>query len=158
MEGAGALRTGSDVNVKRTAGLTSPSPVPAPTPTLRGQRLRSAVVSCLGCTLEFSGGILEAVNMKDGTTATEQALYWRPEAPVVLITLQLTQVLGQSEDSWCKCREEGLKYSAANGGRFRCNLSWISGENGAASETPRATFFVFAVSHLRVFGDHLCPV
>lgn len=125
MEGAGALRTGSDVNVERTAGLMSPSPspVPAPTPTLRGQRLRSAVVSCLGCTLESSGGILEAVNMKDGTTATEQALYWRPEAPVVLITLQLTQVLGQSEDSWCKCREEGLKYSAANGGLFRCNLS-----------------------------------
>lgn len=87
MEGAGALRTGSDVNVERTAGLTAPSPVPAPTPTLRGQRLRSAVVSCLGCTLEFSGGILEAVNMKDGATATEQALYWRPEAPVVLITL-----------------------------------------------------------------------
>lgn len=92
--------------------------------------------------------------MKDRATAIEQALCWRHEAPVVLITLQLTQVLRQSEDSWCKCREEGFNaVNERSGSWFCCNLSWISGENGAASETPSATFFLFAVSHLRVFGD-----
>lgn len=108
---AGALGTGSDVNVQRTACFNVPVPGPCPHPNAQGLE---TVVSCLGCTLESSGGILEAVNTKDRATAIEQALCWRPGAPVVLITLQLTQVLSQSEDSWCKCREERFKYSAVH--------------------------------------------